>query len=99
MLVLALVALISVAGMAGGSASSIKITAKKAYINMPPTDKKEFETDNSCCGFDVITEGASEGCQFKIPCGVEFVKDVEKYPKLAMNVALAGAAVVVKKIT
>lgn len=94
MIIISLCLMIGAAGYASSVQSHIKTYAKDAYSNFGDDVKKQFETDNRCCGFDVIEEG-SEGCMDTTPCGATFVKLVEKYPKMAITLAGISAIILV----
>lgn len=95
LIIIALCLCIGGAGYATSVQSSLKTLTHDAYLSMTPEDKKDFETANKCCGYDVIEE-ASKGCIYKIPCGKTFVNMVQKYPSMAITICSVGAAVLVR---
>ncbi len=95
---IALCICIGAAGYASSVQSNIKTLTKNTYSSMSLEDKKEFETEHKCCGYDVIKEG-SPGCKDKTPCGKTFVKIVKKYPSMAITISSVGAACLVTNLT
>ena len=94
LIVLGLCLLIGSAGYASSVQSNIKTLTKDAYMAFKPDDKKEFETEHKCCGYDVLEEGSS-GCKDKMACGTIFVKLVKKYPGMGITISSVGAACLV----
>ena len=94
LIVIALCLCIGSAGYASSVQSSLKTLTHDAYLAMSPEDKKEFETENKCCGYDVIEE-ASDGCIYKTPCGKTFVQMVQKYPSMTITICSVGAIILV----
>ena len=86
---------IGAAGYASSVQSNIKTLTRDAYLSMTPEDKKEFENEHKCCGYDLIEEG-SPGCKDKTPCGKTFVKLVQKYPSMAITISVVGAGCLVR---
>lgn len=93
-IVIGLCMCIGSAGYASSVQSNIKTLTKDAYMAMTPAEKKEFETEHKCCGYDVIEEG-SKGCKDVTPCGHTFVELVKKYPSMAITISSVGAGVLV----
>lgn len=89
--------MIGAVGYSASYNSSIKSNAQKLFMAFKPEEKKEFETENKCCGFDVIQEGSPE-CPYKTPCGSTLEKIIQKYPQMAMTVSGIGACILVSHI-
>lgn len=89
--------MIGVAAYAASYNSSIKTHAHDTYMEFKPEEKKDFETSNKCCGFDVIEEG-SENCPYKVPCGTTLEQMIQKYPKMAMTISSVGAGILVSAV-
>lgn len=98
LIVIGLCMCIGSAGYASSVQSNIKTLTKDAYMAMTPADKKEFETEHKCCGYDVIEEG-SKGCKDKTPCGKVFVQLVKKYPSMAITISAVGAGILVRFVS
>ena len=98
LIIIGLCLCIGSAAYASSVQANIKTITREAYLAMTPADKKEFETENRCCGYDLIEEG-SPGCVDKTPCGKTFVNLVQKYPSMAITISSVGAVCLVKKIT
>lgn len=94
LIIIGLCLCIGSAGYASSVQSNIKTLTHDAYLNMNPADKKEFEFNNKCCGYDVLEEG-SNGCIYKTPCGKTFINMVKKYPSMAITISSVGAACLV----
>ena len=95
LIIIGLCLCIGSAGYASSVQSNIKTLTKEAYLSFSPEDKKEFETEHNCCGYDVLDEG-SPGCKDKTTCGKVFVNAVKKFPSIAITISSIGAGVLVR---
>lgn len=95
LIIIGLCLCIGSAGYATSVQANVKSLTHDAYLAMTPEDKKEFETQNKCCGYDVLAEG-SKGCIYQTPCGKTFVNMVKKYPSMALTISTVGAGCLVR---